>query len=227
MMSETEAAWVREQVWTSAMRRAHAEVPGYLGECPCEYQARCPHGEQCTRREPLARPIGVILRPGGEQAACFPEPFAHPTPTAVGPQRTAEAQIWYADHTCRWVCTCECHSEPDPEQVLAFVVRLGLVPPETTMDELPPPAFRAYRVEIVHQARLRDLRARRERQFAAEQQRAAERDRAYRAARARSDRIRDWARERGWPIRHGRVPRAAIEAYQVAVEGQAGQGSLF
>uniref|UniRef100_UPI0005925736 hypothetical protein n=1 Tax=Nocardiopsis potens TaxID=1246458 RepID=UPI0005925736 len=55
---------------------------------------------------------GRLLRPGGEYAAEFAEPYAHPTPSATGRHRTAVAQVWLADRVCRWVCSCGCHTAP-------------------------------------------------------------------------------------------------------------------
>ena len=35
MMTYAEAAWVREYVWTKAMRATFAQVPAIYSKCPC------------------------------------------------------------------------------------------------------------------------------------------------------------------------------------------------
>lgn len=37
MMTYAEAAWVREYVWTKAMRATFAQVPAIYSKCPCQY----------------------------------------------------------------------------------------------------------------------------------------------------------------------------------------------
>ncbi|RSN46567.1 Lsr2 family protein [Actinomadura sp. WAC 06369] len=228
MMTETEAAWIREHAWLPAMRRLFASVPGYFTACACQYgMTRCDHGERCHRREPLVLPIGSILSADGEHDARHREPYAHPTPTATGPKRTDVAQVWYADRSCRWVCDCECHAEPDPADVLAWAIATGLYPAGATVEELNPPAFRAYKAEQAIRARAKEREQRRTRARANEAEKAAAADREFRAIRDRREAIREWAAKNEWPIGKGRIPAAVVEAYEVDQEDGAGQGALF
>ena len=55
-MTEAEAAWVREHVWTRAMRKVYAETPAIHSMCPCEYGpcGRCSAGrhDRCPYTDP-------------------------------------------------------------------------------------------------------------------------------------------------------------------------------
>lgn len=228
MMTDTDAAWIREHAWTPAMRKTFASTPGFFLACACQYSGgECRHGDRCHRHKPLTLPIGSVLQRGGEYAALHPEPYEHPTPTATGPQRTAHAQVWYADRTCRWVCDCECHTAAGRAAVLAWVIRTGLYPADATEDELTPPAYRAYRAEMVTRRSIQASKLRRERKAAALAEQAAANDAEARRKRARRDAMREWAAEHHWPIGKGRIPDAVREAYEVDQEDGAGQGALF
>jgi hypothetical protein len=231
-MTQDAAAWVREHVWTPAMRKTYREVPAFYSTCDCQFGATqwCQTGrhDRCHRAEPLVSCATMILRRGGLYPASFTEEFTHPTPSATGPVTTSLAQVWLADRRCRWVCPCECHApEPDPREVLAFVVRAGLYDPDSTAEDLTPPCFRAYRAEMEHQARVKSRRQRQARKAAEVEERAAAADRVFRAKRDRREAIKEWGQQHGWPMKGGRLPQALIEAYEVAVEGGEGQGALF
>ena len=108
-----DAAWIRDHVWTQAMRKQFAEVPGFYLLCACQYgpTTSCREGQhqRCHRAEPLRSDETYILKRGGIYPAYFAEPYAHKTDTsATGPQFTPAAQVWLADRVCRWVCPCDC-----------------------------------------------------------------------------------------------------------------------
>lgn len=110
------AEWVRDHVWTAAMRRTYRTVPGLTSRCACECgpSSHCTNGrhDQCGRATPLPSVETFICGPDGETVACFAEPYEHPTPTATGPRRTYAAQVWLADRVCAWRCPCDCHAAP-------------------------------------------------------------------------------------------------------------------
>lgn len=112
-MTDEEAAWIREHVWTQPMRKTHREVPGYYSTCACQYGVTswCQHGQcgRCHRGAPLPGPAGYVGGPGGQAVMVFAEPYEHPTPSATGSHKTSMAMFWLADRVCRWVCPCTCH----------------------------------------------------------------------------------------------------------------------
>lgn len=112
-MTPDAAAWIRDKVWTPAMRKQFAEVPGFYLSCACQWglTTYCREGnhDRCHRAEPLRSDMTSILRRGGTHSAHFREPYAHKTDTsATGPKYTTVAQVWLADRVCRWVCPCDC-----------------------------------------------------------------------------------------------------------------------
>lgn len=123
-MTPTEAAWVRENVWTAAMRKTHRDVPGDLAACACQYglSGHCRNGdcERCPRGVPLPSPIGYVCRRGGEVPAVFAGSYEHPHATATGRVATSLATVWYADRLCRWLCPCDCHRRTHGEQRALF-----------------------------------------------------------------------------------------------------------
>lgn len=113
-MSPEQAAWVRATVWTQGMRKIHRDTPRFYTACPCESGPswHCRHGAHgsCRSTTPSrSAETSITTREG--RVTVFPGPYVHPTPTATGPQRTADAQVWLADRVCRWVCSCPCHTE--------------------------------------------------------------------------------------------------------------------
>lgn len=110
-MTPAEAAWVRANVWTQAMRKNHAEQPDVA--CRCQYgpTAHCQYGNhaQCHRATPLPGPIGYVTDKN-EVTLAFPTPYAHPHETATGRHPTSLAMVWYADRLCAWACPCTCHA---------------------------------------------------------------------------------------------------------------------
>lgn len=114
-MTPVEAAWVRENVWTPAMRKTYRDTPGYFAGCACEYglTSWCQHGQcdRCHRATPQRSAETVICGPGGETPLHFSEPYEHITDIyATRPLHTSHALVWLADRVCRWVCPCDCHS---------------------------------------------------------------------------------------------------------------------
>jgi len=112
-LTALDAAWIRDNVWTPAMRKQFTEVPGFYLLCACQYgpTTSCREGQhqRCHRAEPLRSDETYILKRGGIYPAYFAEPYAHKTDTsATGPQFTSAAQVWLADRVCRWVCPCGC-----------------------------------------------------------------------------------------------------------------------
>ena len=113
-MTPIEAAWVREHVWTQAMRKTAAEVPGYRHTCACQYglTTMCQHGDcgRCHRGTPQPGPAGYVCGgPGGQTVLGFTAPYKHATPSATGRRPSTAAMFWYADRVCRWVCPHDCH----------------------------------------------------------------------------------------------------------------------
>lgn len=49
-MSEQDAAWIREHVWTPRMRKTYRDVPMFMTSCPC-FDAPCFHCRRGAHRE--------------------------------------------------------------------------------------------------------------------------------------------------------------------------------
>ncbi|MFB9891537.1 DUF6248 family natural product biosynthesis protein [Planobispora takensis] len=113
VMTEAQAAWVREHVWTETMRRVQETHPGFYTVCFCQRGpcAQCTGGdhERCRFPKPLFSREGMIASRTGAAPACFAQPYAHRTRDGA-PQPTTVAQVWLADRVCCWVCTCECRT---------------------------------------------------------------------------------------------------------------------
>ncbi|WP_119728365.1 DUF6248 family natural product biosynthesis protein [Thermomonospora amylolytica] len=119
-----QAAWIREHVWTKAMRKTFAEVPAFYTTCACEWglSIRCKRGQhdQCAAGKPLRTYAGIVTF-DGNRPAHWPDYFTHPTDAdATGPRHTCLALVWLADRVCRWVCPCRCHAAPAPVQLDLF-----------------------------------------------------------------------------------------------------------
>lgn len=113
-MTPDEAAWVREHVWTQAMRKTHREVPLYAHTCACQsgLTSWCQHGQcdRCHRGTPQPGPAGYVCGGGGGQTVLgFAEPYEHPTLSATGWHKSYDAMFWLADRICRWLCPHDCH----------------------------------------------------------------------------------------------------------------------
>lgn len=113
-MTEHEAAWVREHVWTHAMRRSPGPPVCACQYGPSGYCLRDAH-ERCGRGTPLRAYEALVCGPDGVSPLAFGEPYAHETDTsATGPRHTTVAMVWLADRVCRWICPCTCgHSAQD------------------------------------------------------------------------------------------------------------------
>ena len=118
-MSPDQAAWVREHVWTGAMRKTYREVPGFYLACACQsgLSHYCTHGAcgKCHRAEPGPPSYeDLICDRTGSYPVHMAEPYEHPTQTITGPRRLRDAMVWHADRTCRWICPHTCHAaQPD------------------------------------------------------------------------------------------------------------------
>ena len=123
-MKADEFAWIREHVWTAAMRKLYAKMPNYVTHCACQYGTTgcCEMGqcERCHRGTPLPSCAGYVCGRDGDTPTHFAEPYAHPHQTATGRQPTAAAMFWYADRTCRWICPHECHQRTRGGQSTLF-----------------------------------------------------------------------------------------------------------
>lgn len=127
LMTSDEAAWIRENAWTQAMRKTDREVPGYLHTCACQYgpTSACQHGQcdSCHRGTPQPGPAGYVCGgPGGQTVLGFGVPYKHPTRSATGRHKTDAAMFWLADRVCRWRCTHECHNRTRGEQAALFAL---------------------------------------------------------------------------------------------------------
>lgn len=92
------AVWVREHVWTQAMRTAIG-----IPTCACHWgmTQHCLNGnhDRCHRATPQDFPATYITDANG----CVP-------------LDTTTAQVWLADRTCAWRCPCSCgHPPPEPK----------------------------------------------------------------------------------------------------------------
>ena len=120
---DREAAWIRERVLPAAL----AAHPG-LASCACQWSmpmhcSRLDRHGRCARGTPLPVAEGHVLRPGGEYAAEFAAPYAHPHESATGRHPSHVAMVWLADRVCRWVCSCGCHTAPaEPVQEALFAI---------------------------------------------------------------------------------------------------------
>jgi hypothetical protein len=107
-----QAAWVRANVWTPIMRKAHRDSPD--SRCSCQYGPSmwCVRGDcgQCQRGEPLRHCATYIVSRSGYHPATFLVPYRHKTPTATGGVYAREAMVWL-DRRCRYACPCPrgCH----------------------------------------------------------------------------------------------------------------------
>lgn len=139
-----DAAWIRAHVWTQAMRKTFAGVPGFYTSCACQYGLThwCKTGrhELCHRGTPNYSQATVICRRNGDPAH-FAAPFEHLANIgATGPLQTASALVWYADRICRWICDCtdcghhELHDDYDPDlEGERDIVDLHLTEPGTPL----------------------------------------------------------------------------------------------
>lgn len=111
-MNALDAVWVREHVWTQAMRKTHADVPRAAFTCACQsgLTTWCRNGRHdlCHRAQPLVSSAGYVCGPGGLTVAFFAEPYQHPYETATGFHKTSYAMFWLADRRCAWQCPCPC-----------------------------------------------------------------------------------------------------------------------
>lgn len=125
-MTPADAAWVRENAWTPAMRKTHRDVPGMRSTCACEFglTSWCQHGQcdRCHRAEPLGGPAGYVCGKTGQDPLSFPEPYTHPTASATGAHPASVVMFWLADRVCAWRCPHECHDRPRLEQGALFDV---------------------------------------------------------------------------------------------------------
>ncbi|MEV4096935.1 DUF6248 family natural product biosynthesis protein [Streptosporangium saharense] len=137
MMTPDEAAWVREHVWTGAMRRTYAEVPGFYLTCACQWNGPClndPHPgthATCHMGVPMYNYETIISGRGGVSVAAFKRPYRHPTASATGWHSSHLAMVWIGGRRCRWQCTCPCDHRHDvahtPENNPAWPVRYEVV----------------------------------------------------------------------------------------------------
>jgi hypothetical protein len=128
-MSDVEAAWVREHVWTRTMRQTYKSTPAYFRTCACQW-GRCGHCDRgdhkaCTHGprgyQPFPSPEGYITN-AQQQVLALPTWFDHPERSATGWHRSAAAMVWLADRRCIWCCPCECRSdEPVRPQPIVLV----------------------------------------------------------------------------------------------------------
>ena len=114
-MTPDAAAWVREHVWTGAMRKTFREVPGFYLTCacqwgngPCRPSSGLPRHDACHLGTPIWDYETIIGTKGGIGVTAFAEPYRHPTASATGWHRSHLAMVWLADRACRWACPCNC-----------------------------------------------------------------------------------------------------------------------
>lgn len=113
-MTGDEAAWVRDNAWTKAMRKTFKELPRFYLTCACQHNGPClndprpeTHRTCHVGRHPLARYETVISSKRGYVVA-FRDPYRYPDASATGWHYSRLAMVWLADRVCRWSCTCDC-----------------------------------------------------------------------------------------------------------------------
>ncbi|MBA9003689.1 DUF6248 family natural product biosynthesis protein [Thermomonospora cellulosilytica] len=112
-----QAAWIREHVWTKAMRKSYRETPEAYHACACQYGMTtwCNIGQhdRCHRATPQPDWETIICGPDGMHPLHFAGYYRHPVrASATGPHPSALPLVWLADRVCRWVCPCACHATP-------------------------------------------------------------------------------------------------------------------
>lgn len=114
-MTPDEAAWVRENAWTGAMRKTFREVPGFYLTCacqwsngPCNPSSGPPWHDTCHLGTPIPDYETIIGTRGGVGVAAFAQPYRYPTASATGWHPSHLAMVWLADRACRWACPCDC-----------------------------------------------------------------------------------------------------------------------
>jgi hypothetical protein len=114
-MTPAEAAWVRENVWTSSMRVLFKELPGFYLTCACQHSGPCTNAKDPGRHKrchvgqhPLLRYETIISGWDGTYGVAFPTPYRFPTADATSWKYSRMAMVWLADRQCRWACSCDC-----------------------------------------------------------------------------------------------------------------------
>jgi hypothetical protein len=112
-MTEEDAAWVREHVWTQGMRKMFKEVPGYYLVCACQSSGPCHNSKDPGRHQrchvgqhPLIDYETIISPRDGIGALAFRQPYRYPTASATGWRSNTLAMVWLADRRCAWWCRC-------------------------------------------------------------------------------------------------------------------------
>lgn len=127
VMTDLEAAWVREHVWTRTMRETFALTPAFYLTCYCQRRecGACERGrhDRCLLRQYEPFPTYECCITDRNQCVVgFPDRYEHPTRNASGAHRAGAAMVWLADRRCIWRCTCECRAdEPARPQPIVLV----------------------------------------------------------------------------------------------------------
>lgn len=132
-MTDLEAGWVREHVWTKAMRRTYRTTPTYFHRCACQFgpcghcdagdHGHCTHGPEGYQPFPedecaiTNRKWQVLALPRGS--------VTHPRRTATGWHIDHAALVWLADRRCVWSCPCECRAHEPARPQPIVLVRTG------------------------------------------------------------------------------------------------------
>lgn len=99
-MSEEDAAWIRDTVWTKPMRGTFASSPRFELACACQWgpTGSCADGrhEECQFAKPGAGP----------------ERDSETSITRAAGSVINGAEVWLADRICRWTCPCGCGHQP-------------------------------------------------------------------------------------------------------------------
>lgn len=130
LMTDAEAAWVREHAWLKAMRQAYRTTPAYFHHCACQYGV-CGHCDAGDHRHCTHGPEGYQPFPEDEcsitnrkwQVLALPrDSITHPRRTATGWHLDHAPLVWLADRRCVWSCPCECRAgDPVLPQPIALV----------------------------------------------------------------------------------------------------------
>lgn len=126
-MTASEAAWVREHVWTQRMRD-HQEriVTVDLSTCACEWGLcrACRRGlHNCMHGKPLRQYETIAANRSGVDSMPFREPYEHLVDVVpAGPMEWRLPFVWLADRVCVWVCPCPpCRAaQESPERPAAY-----------------------------------------------------------------------------------------------------------
>lgn len=127
-MTDIEATWVRDHVWTKTLRFTYKQTPAYFHHCACQWgmcgacerneHAKCIH----RRYQPFPSYECTITNKKWQVLPLPRGSVTHPRRSATGWRVDNAATVWLADRRCIWSCPCECRAgEPTRPQPIVLV----------------------------------------------------------------------------------------------------------